>query len=95
MSKNRNSFDPDLSHMRLAGRWEGFGFGRSGCLYTPENTELQPSDMVWMSLTCNIVRSWQKMMDLEMERRRPKPSGKIIWLEEVLAGARAKVLAAK
>jgi len=46
----------------LTGPWVGFGFQR-GHMFTPEGHSLEPGDMAWWSLTCNIAREWRAMMD--------------------------------
>lgn len=46
----------------LTGPWAGFGF-QGGHMFTPEGHHLEPTDMVWWSLTCNIAREWRTMMD--------------------------------
>ncbi len=55
----------------LAGPWAGFGF-QGGHMFTPEGHQLEPVDMAWWSLTCNIAREWRLMM--EEARRRPARS---------------------
>lgn len=45
----------------LAGPWAGFGF-QGGHMFTPEGHQLEPCDMTWWSLTCNIAREWRLMM---------------------------------
>jgi len=45
----------------LTGPWVGFGFQR-GHMFTPEGHSLEPGDMAWWSLTCNIAREWRLMM---------------------------------
>jgi len=45
----------------LAGSWAGFGF-QGGHMFTPEGHQLEPGDMAWWSLTCNIAREWRLMM---------------------------------
>jgi len=32
-------------------------------MFTPEGHSLEPGDMAWWSLTCNIAREWRLMMD--------------------------------
>lgn len=32
-------------------------------MFTPEGHSLEPCDMSWWSLTCNIAREWQLMME--------------------------------
>jgi hypothetical protein len=31
-------------------------------MFTPEGHQLEPCDMAWWSLTCNITREWRLMM---------------------------------
>ncbi len=31
-------------------------------MFTPEGHQLEPGDMAWWSLTCNIAREWRLMM---------------------------------
>lgn len=31
-------------------------------MYTPEGHSLEPADMAWWSLTCNIAREWRLIM---------------------------------
>ncbi|WP_313296821.1 DUF3653 domain-containing protein [Stenotrophomonas sp.] len=45
----------------LAGTWAGFGF-QAGHMFTPEGHQLEPCDMAWWSLTCNIAREWRLMV---------------------------------
>lgn len=52
----------------MTGPWAGFGF-QTGHMFTPEGLQLEPCDMVWWSLTCNIAREWRLMM----EEARPRP----------------------
>lgn len=52
----------------MTGPWAGFGF-QGGHMFTPEGHQLDPCDMVWWSLTCNIAREWRLMM----EEARPRP----------------------
>jgi Phage protein len=54
----------------MTGPWAGFGF-QAGHLFTPEGHQLEPCDMVWWSLTCNIAREWRLMM--EAARTNPEP----------------------
>ncbi|MGY0610191.1 MULTISPECIES: hypothetical protein [Stenotrophomonas] len=39
-------------------------------MFTPEGHQLEPCDMTWWSLTCNIAREWRLMM-AEAAPRRP------------------------
>ncbi len=77
----------------LTGPWAGFGF-QAGHMFTPEGHQLEPCDMAWWSLTCNIAREWRLMMaearaDLA-ERSAPASTGPataksgVIYLAEVL-----------
>lgn len=58
--------------INLAGPWAGFGF-QAGHMFTPEGYSLEPVDMTWWSLTCNIAREWRLMM--EEARPRSKVPG--------------------
>ncbi|MCF3458556.1 DUF3653 domain-containing protein [Stenotrophomonas maltophilia] len=53
----------------LTGPWAGFGF-QAGHMFTPEGHQLEPCDMAWWSLTCNIAREWRLMM----AEAAPRPS---------------------
>lgn len=86
----------------LTGRWAGFGF-QAGHMFTPGGHQLEPCDMAWWSLTCNIAREWRLMMaeartDLA-ERSAPAPTGSVaakssvIYLAEVLRIRRERRLA--
>ncbi len=44
--------------INLTGPWAGFGF-QGGHMFTPEGYSLEPVDMTWWSLTCNIAREWR------------------------------------
>lgn len=55
--------------INLTGPWAGFGF-QGGHMFTPEGHRLEPCDMIWWSLTCNIAREWRLMM----EEARPRPT---------------------
>jgi len=55
--------------INLTGPWAGFGF-QAGHMFTPEGYSLEPVDMTWWSLTCNIAREWRLMM----EEARPRPT---------------------
>jgi hypothetical protein len=55
--------------INLTGPWAGFGF-QAGHMFTPEGYSLEPIDMTWWSLTCNIAREWRLMM----EEARPRPT---------------------
>lgn len=54
----------------LTGPWAGFGF-QGGRMYTPEGHSLEPCDMTWWSLTCNIAREWRTMMDEARSQHEP------------------------
>ncbi|WP_314103917.1 DUF3653 domain-containing protein [uncultured Stenotrophomonas sp.] len=55
-----SEMDPH-DRINLTGPWAGFGF-QGGHMFTPEGHQLEPCDMVWWSLTCNIAREWRLMM---------------------------------
>ncbi|MGE8237343.1 MAG: DUF3653 domain-containing protein [Stenotrophomonas indicatrix] len=73
----------------LAGPWAGFGF-QAGHMFTPEGHQLEPCDMAWWSLTCNIAREWRLMMAEAAPRasasRRASATAKtsVIYLAEAL-----------
>lgn len=46
----------------LTGPWARFGF-QAGHMFAPEGHSLEPCDMTWWSLTCNIAREWRLMME--------------------------------
>lgn len=45
----------------LTGPWAGFGF-QGGHMFTREGHQLEPCDMAWWSLTCNLAREWRLMV---------------------------------
>ncbi|MFX1722450.1 DUF3653 domain-containing protein [Stenotrophomonas sp. AS1] len=51
------TMDPH-DRIEMTGPWAGFGF-QGGHMFTPEGHSLQPCDMTWWSLTCNIAREWR------------------------------------
>lgn len=54
---------------KLTGPWAGFSF-EAGFLVTPEGRRIDPAQLQWLSLTCNLAREWRLMMDdakLELE----------------------------
>ncbi|MBD8634466.1 DUF3653 domain-containing protein [Stenotrophomonas sp. CFBP 13725] len=55
-----SKMDPH-DRVELTGHWAGFGF-QAGKMFTPEGHSLEPCDMTWWSLTCNIAREWRLMM---------------------------------
>ena len=79
----------------LTGPWAGFGF-QGGHMFTPEGHQLEPGDMAWWSLTCNIAREWRLMM---AEARTPRKASvatksSVIYLAEVLRIRRERRLGA-
>jgi hypothetical protein len=87
----------------LTGPWAGFGF-QGGHMFTPEGYQLEPCDMTWWSLTCNIAREWRLMMaearglapgqtrSLAVGKLSPAMDSKVVYLREVIS-ARKKRLA--
>lgn len=80
----------------LTGPWVGFGF-QGGHMYTPEGHSLEPCDMAWWSLTCNIAREWRLMMQADAAARSPvagKPhptmDSNVIYLRDVLRNRRKR-----
>lgn len=62
-----SEMDPH-DRINLTGPWAGFGF-QGGHMFTPEGHKLEPCDMTWWPITCNIAREWRLMM--EASRTRP------------------------
>lgn len=87
----------------LTGPWAGFGF-QGGHMFTPEGHQLEPCDMAWWSLTCNIAREWRLMMAearIEVATRSVPPrkaaattKSSVIYLAEVLRIRRERRLGA-
>jgi hypothetical protein len=67
----------------LTGPWAGFGF-QGDHMWTPEGYSLEPTDMRWWSLTCNIAREWRLMMAEERGRVPMRRSGNVIYLRDRL-----------
>jgi len=68
-------------------------------MFTPEGHSLEPGDMPWWSLTCNIAREWRLMM---VEARLPatpqaKPLGRndssVIHLRDAIRARRERRMA--
>ena len=78
----------------LTGPWAGFRFC-GGRLVSPEGHEFDAEDLRWLSLTCAIRHEWLRMMDDVKATRKPAPNPKVIFLRDILAGARARVEAAR
>jgi hypothetical protein len=77
----------------LTGPWAGFGF-QGGHMFTPEGHQLEPCDMTWWSLTCNIAREWRLMMaearaevptrSVPTQKASAATNSSVIYLAEVL-----------
>ncbi|NLC36802.1 MAG: hypothetical protein GX772_10240 [Alcaligenaceae bacterium] len=87
----RYTIDPAKHRIELAGAWAGFGF-QNGHFWTPEHGDFTPADFAWPALQRNIVREWQALMAAERGHRIVAPKD-TAHLAEILAGARARVLA--
>ena len=61
----------------LTGPWAGFGF-QGGHMFTPEGHQLEPGDMAWWSLICNIAREWRLMMAEARAEVAFPPTGQIL-----------------
>ena len=62
-------------------------------MYTPEGHSLEPCDMAWWSLTCNIAREWRTLMDEARVGASPGGStggNNVIHLREVLHARQKK-----
>ncbi|MCC4615653.1 hypothetical protein LL972_06440 [Xanthomonas campestris pv. asclepiadis] len=92
----------------LTGPWAGFGF-QGHRFFTPENYDIEPSDMRFWALTCAIAREWSLMMSEERNARSANPrkptatrspgshvsaGGNVIYLRDVLQRRREKRLSA-
>jgi hypothetical protein len=87
----------------LTGPWAGFGF-QGGHMFTPEGHQLEPCDMTWWSLTCNIAREWRLMMtearsDVATRSARPRRAcattkSSVIYLADALRNRRKRQLGA-
>lgn len=84
----------------LTGPWAGFGF-QGGHMFTPEGHSLEPCDMTWWSLTCNIAREWRLMMEeartssarsLTVEKRCPTMDSSVVYLREYVRTRRERRL---
>lgn len=81
----------------LTGPWAGFGF-QAGHMLTPEGHQLEPCDMAWWSLTCNIAREWRLMMAEEAPRAsavlnaEATAKSSVIYLAKVLRNRRKRSL---
>ena len=85
--------NPSTRRIELTGLWAGFGFSQ-GELWTPEWGSFKPADFAWPALQRNIVREWQACMaNARGDRNEIAPS--VLYMREVLAGARARVLATR
>lgn len=51
-----------MKDRKLTGPWAGFSF-EAGFLVTPEGRRFDPTDLRWLSLTCNLAREWRLMME--------------------------------
>lgn len=97
-----SSIDPH-DRTDLTGTWAGFGF-QGGHMFTPEGHSLEPGDMSWWSLTCNIAREWRAMMDecrseasripcaTDVSGKRILQGAKIIYLRDAIRARRQRRL---
>lgn len=51
-----------MKDQKLTGPWAGFSF-EAGFLVTPEGRRFDPTELRWLSLTCNLAREWRLMME--------------------------------
>lgn len=59
--------------IELTGPWAGFGF-QARHMWTPEGFTLYPEHMRWWSLTCNMAREYQLLLEQERLGRRSTDS---------------------
>lgn len=76
-----------MKDKKLTGLWAGFSF-EAGFLVTPEGRRFDPTDLRWLSLTCNLAREWRLMMDEAKEDYREQRSAKVAALRSKLAHRR-------
>ena len=74
----------------LTGPWAGFRFCQ-GLLVSPEGHEFDPESLKWLSLTCAIRREWTLMRDEARAARRPARDPALVYMRDVLAGARDRL----
>ncbi|MGE4340287.1 MAG: hypothetical protein AB7E55_30695 [Pigmentiphaga sp.] len=60
--------------IELTGPWAGFGF-QARHMWTPEGFTLYPEQMRWWSLTCNMAREYQLLLEQERLARKSVDSG--------------------
>lgn len=78
----------------LTGPWAGFSFVR-GHLMTPEGRAIDPWTLRYWSLTCAIAQEWKAQRDEACALRRVPEPKNVVYMREVLAGARDRVRAAR
>lgn len=87
------SIDPE-KRTEPTGSWAGFGFQR-GHLWTPEGRSIHPQQLEWLSLTCEIAREWQRMMDeVRVHYAKPKSTpteSNVIYLRDVIGKRRREL----
>lgn len=79
-----------IEHRELTGPWAGFRFCR-GRLISPEGYDFGPEDLRWLSLTFAIRREWTLMRDEARAARRPARDPALVYMRDVLAGARDRL----
>ncbi|ATS69029.1 DUF3653 domain-containing protein [Xanthomonas citri] len=66
---------------KLTGPWAGFSF-QNGYLITPEGRAMEPWQLSYLSLTCDIAREWTKMMEEGRLKSRPKRPANVIFIRD-------------
>ncbi|AMU98257.1 DUF3653 domain-containing protein [Xanthomonas citri] len=70
-----------MRNRKLTGQWAGFSF-QNGYLITPEGRAMEPWQLSYLSLTCNIAREWTKMMAEGRSKHRPKRPANVIFIRD-------------
>ncbi|RJL81687.1 hypothetical protein DEF95_021980 [Xanthomonas vasicola] len=70
-----------MRNRKLTGQWAGFSF-KNGYLITPEGRAMEPWQLSYLSLTCDIAREWTKMMDEGRSKTRPKRQANVIFIRD-------------
>ncbi|WP_033478132.1 DUF3653 domain-containing protein [Xanthomonas phaseoli] len=70
-----------MRNRTLTGQWAGFSF-QNGYLITPEGRAMEPWQLSYLSLTCDIAREWTKMMAEGRSKTRPKRPANVIFIRD-------------
>ncbi|CAD0335944.1 DUF3653 domain-containing protein [Xanthomonas hortorum] len=70
-----------MRNRKLTGQWAGFSF-QNGYLITPEGRAMEPWQLSYLSLTCNIAREWSLMMSEGRSKQWPKRPANVIFIRD-------------